>query len=103
MSGNVKRQSPGIEFRDKVRDDLLHFLLQGGRSRKKRSGVTIIAQAEQESDRAGRSVRRAVSREDRAGPDILARPICGSISPRMRMTDCSGTAAGKKSDSRAMR
>src|SRR6266849_5463893 len=42
-----KGQSPGIELRDKVRDHTAGRFLRPGRSRKQRSGMSVVTQAEQ--------------------------------------------------------
>ena len=41
-----ERQTPRVELRNEIRDDATQIFLKGGGSRKQRSSVSIVAQAE---------------------------------------------------------
>ena len=97
MSGKVNVRRQAFDFRNEIRDHAADLFLQRRRAREKRSRVPSRP-ARARSNRADKSFRRAACARSPSWSSYSCAASSGSISPRIRMIDRSGTGTGVKQD-----
>ena len=99
----MKVSRHAFEFRHEIRHHPPGLFLERRRAREKRRCMPVVAEPEQNQIVPVNHFAALGRETDRAASWYSWAASCGSISPRIRATDLSGTAAGTKSDSRAIR